>query len=156
MRKLIGACLLAAALGAAAPDPVEWKLVDGPGRPVKPGARFEVTLAGKIQPGWHIYSLKPISEGPTPTRIWISDGQPFLTTGAIKSSAPMLVLDPSFNMEVETYEGEVSFGVQVRVAGSLDPGSQVLVVNVSYQACDNKICLPPKTAKATLAIDITR
>ncbi len=156
MKILLFGAILALALAATPPDPVEWKLSDGPVRSLKAGARFTVKLAGKVQPGWHMYSMKSLVGGPVPTRIWINDAQPFLLAGTIRADAPMLAQDPSFNMEVETYEGEASFLLPLRVAGDVEPGSQVLPVNVSYQACNNKICLPPKTAKVTLAIDITR
>jgi DsbC/DsbD-like thiol-disulfide interchange protein len=156
MKILLFGAIMALSLAATPPDPVEWKLVDGPVRSLKAGARFTVRLAGKVEPGWHMYSMKPLAGGPVPTRIWISDAQPFLFAGAVRADAPMLAQDPSFNMEVETYEGEASFLLPLRVAGDVEPGSQVLLVNVSYQACNNKICLPPKTAKVTLAIDITR
>lgn len=156
MKRLIFLILAAFALSAAEPDPVDWKLTDGPGRPVKPGAHFRVTLVATVHPGWHMYSLKPMAQGPVATRIWIPEGLVFLLAGAIQAPDPMLAQDPSFNMEVETYEGEAQFVLPVRVAGNINAGSQVLVVNASYQSCNNKICLPPKTVKVTLPIDIVR
>jgi thiol:disulfide interchange protein DsbD len=156
MKRLISAALMALTLAAAPPDPVDWKLMDGPVRSLKAGARFTVRLVGQVQPGWHMYSMKAVADGPIPTRIWINEAQPFLLAGSIKAAAPLLVQDPSFNMEVELYEGEASFTLPLRVASSVNPGSQILLVNASYQACNNKICLPPKTVKATLPIEITR
>jgi len=156
MRTLICILFGAMALAAAAPESVEWKLIDGPGRPVKPGGHFNVTLQAKVQPGWHIYSMKPVANGPIPTRIWITEGQPFMLAGIVQPPDAILAQDPSFNMEVETYEGETSFTLPLRVPGSTEPGTQNLIVHVSYQSCNNRLCLPPKEVKVTLPIEIVR
>lgn len=156
MKLLLSIVLGAAALTAATPDPVVWKLTDGPGRPIKPGAHFNITLVAKVQPDWHIYSLKPVANGPIATRIWIPEGQSFMLGGIVQPPEAILVQDPSFNMEVETYEGETSFTLPLRVPGNLDPGTQNLVVHVSYQACNNRLCLPPKEVKVSMPIEIVR
>src|SRR5579862_2123608 len=156
MKPLICIVLAAMALAAAAPEPVEWKLTDGPGRPIKPGAHLSVTLQAKVQPGWHFYSLKPIANGPIPTRIWIPQGQPFMLAGIVQPPDALLVQDPGFNMEVETYEGQTDFTLPLRVPSNLDPGTQNLVVHVSYQACNNRLCLPPKEVKVSMPVEIVR
>src|SRR4051794_25078494 len=137
---------LAAALIAAAPaDPVAWKFQDA-AKAVKPGAKFQVKVLASIEAGWHLYSLKPMAEGPIPTRIWIAEGQPFTLSGAIQATEPATVQDPALNMEVEMYEGEAAFTLPV-VAGAGSSGAQKLVVSASYQTCNNRLCLPPKTVK---------
>ena len=69
-----------------------------------------------IEAGWHLYSLKPVAEGPIPTRIWIADGQPFQLAGAVGAAEPVTVQDPALGMEVEMYEGEASFTLPVQAA----------------------------------------
>jgi DsbC/DsbD-like thiol-disulfide interchange protein len=156
MRRLFFAAAMAACLAAAPADPVAWKLQNPPAVPVKAGARFNVKLLAEVQDGWHLYSLKPMAEGPIPTRIWIAEGQPFSLAGAVQSPDPQVMQDPSFGMEVELYEGEAVFTLPVRVASGASPGSQKLVVSASYQSCNNKLCLPPKTVKVELPITIGR
>jgi len=153
MKTLFLACLLAACLAAAPADPVAWKL-SPPTAPVKAGARFHVKLLAEVQDGWHLYSLKPMSEGPIPTRIWIAEGQPFSLAGAIQAPDPEVLQDPSFGMEVELYEGEAVFTLPVKVASGAAPGAQKLVVSASYQSCNNKLCLPSKTVKVEVPITI--
>jgi DsbC/DsbD-like thiol-disulfide interchange protein len=151
MRKRFFAAAIAACLTAAPADPVAWKLAPLAAS-VKAGARFTVKLSAAVQEGWHLYSLKPMPEGPIPTRIWISEGQPFSLAGAVQSPPPQVMQDPSFGMEVELYEGEAVFTLPVRVAPGTPPGAQKLVVNAAYQSCNNKICLPPKTVKVDLSL----
>src|SRR4051794_15067459 len=114
MRRLAWVGVVAVALWAAPADPVVWK-VKTPPAAVKTGGRFTVKLTADVSEGWHLYSLKPMAEGPIPTRIWIADGQPFKLAGAIQASQPEVMQDPSFGMEVESYEGEAEFTLPVQV-----------------------------------------
>jgi DsbC/DsbD-like thiol-disulfide interchange protein len=154
MRKLILAAALVACLAAAPADPVAWKLENPPTPSVKAGGRFTVKLLATVQEGWHLYSLKPMTEGPIATRIWIAEGQPFSLSGAVRAPDPRVMQDPSFGMEVELYEGEVVFTLPVRVAPGTAPGIQQVVVSASYQSCNNKLCLPPKTVKVEVPVTI--
>jgi thiol:disulfide interchange protein DsbD len=153
MGKLFFAGVMTACLAAAPADPVAWKL-NPPVAPVKPGGRFTVKLLAEVQEGWHLYSLKPMAEGPIPTRIWIAEGQPFALAGAIQSPDPQVMQDASFGMEVELYEGEAVFTLPVRVASGASPGAQKLVVSASYQSCNNRLCLPPKTVRVEVAMTV--
>jgi thiol:disulfide interchange protein DsbD len=154
MKKLIGAGLLAVWLCAAPPDPVAWKLQDAPAKPVKPGARFTVKLVARIEEGWHVYSMKHLEDGPIATRVWLAEGQPFQLAGEIKADQPQVLRDPSFDMEVELYEGEATFALPVRVAAGAPGGARNLVVSASYQSCNNKLCLPPKTVKVEAPVTV--
>lgn len=154
MIKLIGAVLLAVPLCAAPADPVAWKIQGAPGKPVKAGAAFTVKLVAEVQEGWHLYSMKHMEDGPIATRIWLPEGQPFQLAGAIRPDQPQVVQDPSFNMEVELYEGEATFTLPVKIAPGAAAGAQSLVVNASYQTCNNKLCLPPKTVKVEAPVTV--
>jgi DsbC/DsbD-like thiol-disulfide interchange protein len=153
MKLLICAALAAAVLFAAPADPVSWKLEGAAGKPVKEGARFSVKLVAAIQPGWHLYSLKPMVEGPIPTRIWVGEGQPFALAGAVQAPEPTTTQDPTLGMEVEFYEGETPFTLPLKVAGGYG-GQRTLTVSVSYQSCNDKLCLPPKTVKVQLPVAV--
>jgi len=154
MNKLICAALLAVSLRAAPPDPVLWKLEDAPAKPVKAGARFTVRLVARIQEGWHVYSMKHVEDGPIATRIWLAEGQPFQLAGEIKADQPQVLQDPTFNMEVELYEGEAAFTLPVRIAAGAPAGARNLEVSASYQSCNNKLCLPPKTVKVETPVTV--
>ncbi len=156
MNKLIPAAVLAVTLVAAPADPVAWKLQSASAAPVKPGARFNVKLLASVQNGWHLYSMKPMAEGPIATRIWIAEGQPFSLAGGVQASDPQVVQDPTLGMEVELYEGEVQFTLPVKIAPATAPGAHPLVVNAAYQSCNDKICLPPKTVKVELSVTVAK
>ena len=146
----------AATLFAAAPNPVAWKIEGAPAKAVKPGTRFSLNLIADVDPGWHLYSMKPMEGGPIPTRIWIAESQPFEMTGAIKSAPPETIHDPNFDMEVEFYEGHAEFSLPLRVAAAAPDGARKLQVLASYQACNDKMCLPPKTVTVEAAVEVRK
>jgi hypothetical protein len=156
MKLPIPAALLALTLFAAPPDPVAWKVQDAPAKPVKAGARFAVKVVAQIQKGWHIYGLTPVADGPIATRLWVADGQPAALAGPVQGTEPQTMQDPAFNMEVQLYEGEVSFSLPMRLTAAAPPGAQKIVLNASFQSCDNKICLPPKTVKLEVPVTIAK
>lgn len=154
MKRASVAGLLAVAFAAPAADPVAWKVESSP--TVKAGARFTIKLVAKIEPGWHIYSMKPVPDGPIPTRIWVAEGQLFQLAGAVRASEPRTVQDPTFGTEVELYDAEAAFTVPLHVTASAPAGMRKVIVNTSYQSCDDKICLPPKTIKLEVPVTIAR
>jgi len=154
MKALLFAAAIGVCLVAAPPDPVAWKLLDVPAASIKAGARVNLKLLAAVQKGWHLYSLKPMAEGPIPTRIRIAEGQPFSLAGAVQSPEPQVVQDATFGMEVELFEGDTVFTLPVRVATGVPLGAQTLVVSASYQSCNNQICLPPKTVRVELPITV--
>jgi len=156
MKRLACAVLAAVWLAAAPANPVEWKLGDAPARPVKAGARFTVKLTANIQAGWHIYSMKPIEDGPIPTRIWLAEAQPFQLAGPVKGDEPQTLQDPTLHMDVELYEGATGFSLPLKAAPGTPPGARNLMVNVQAQSCNNSICLPPATVKVEMAVTIAR
>jgi thiol:disulfide interchange protein DsbD len=156
MKKLLSVAVLAATLIAAPADPVAWKLQITSAAPVKPGARFNVKLLATVQNGWHLYSMKPMAEGPIATRIWIGDGQPFSLAGGVQAPDPQVVQDPTLGMEVELYEGEAQFTLPVKIAPGTAAGAHALVVSAAYQSCNDKICLPPKTVKVELPVTVAK
>jgi DsbC/DsbD-like thiol-disulfide interchange protein len=156
MKRLICAALASVSLLAAPPNPITWKLSDAPAKPVKAGARFTVKLTASIQAGWHIYSMKPLEDGPQPTRIWLAEGQAFQLTGPIKGDEPQTLQDPTLHLDVELYEGAAAFALPLKVAAGAAPGTQNLVVNAQAQSCNNSICLPPATMKVEIPVTIAK
>lgn len=135
--------LLAFALAAAPPDPVAWKIEGAPAKAAKAGDRFSVKLVAHIEDGWHLYSMKEVADGPVATRIWLPEGQPVQLSGPVKGAPAEVVQDASFGVEVEQYQGQAEFTLPLRATGA----AEKLAVNVSYQSCNNRLCLPPKTVK---------
>jgi thiol:disulfide interchange protein DsbD len=102
-------------------------------------------ITAKIEDGWHLYSLTPITNGPRPTRISLPADQVFELAGEIEAPDPFVSVDPNFGVEVEYYEESVTFKLPLkRRAGQ---SGAKLLLEARYQTCTNQLCLPPKTVK---------
>lgn len=133
---------------------VKWSLALEQPSPQKPGATFKALLRARIEEGWHLYSLDQREDGPKPTRISAPPNQPFELAGEIESPTPLVAMDENFGFETEFYEEAAVFGLPLRVAASAAQGQHKLQVQVRYQTCTQKLCLPPKTVKLGLTVEV--
>lgn len=119
---------------------------------VKPGGKAKVVIALKLDPGWHVYSL---TQPPPPRamKIALDESSPFKADGAPQQPKPKTAFDPNFEINTQTFEGSVTLTQPVKLAADAPAGAQKLLVNFTYQACDEHQCLPPK--KLPLTLDAT-
>jgi len=135
--------LVTLAAGQGRLNPAAWSGRLEPGE-LRPGARAKLLLTAKLEPGWHMYAM---TQGPPPraVKIALEEGAVFLPDGAVQQPKPKTAFDPNFEIDTQTFEGEVTFTVPVKVAADAPPGPQKIVAKVTFQLCDDKQCLPPRT-----------
>ena len=110
-------------------------------------ASASVALSATIQDGWHVYALSQPAGGPTPLKITIPSGAPFALQAPIAEAKVTRREDPSFKMETVFYLNSVNLIVTVKKAGT--SAAETLPVDVRFQACNDRLCLPPYTAHLT-------
>lgn len=152
-RRALGcACLLLLAACKEDDEPVAWSAsLEGPAA-VAPGAILQVRVEAQTAGEWYFYSTTQPEGGPIPARITIADSGAFELAGPVTGSAPSASFDSTFRMSVEKHLGRASFTLPVRVSASAPVGRKKLRVRVQYQACNNTICLSPRTV--TLAVPV--
>lgn len=120
----------------------------------EPGALAEVAVLVTIESGWHTNSHTPSYDGliglnvefEAPTG-WPAPSEPVYPPGEMKSF--------SFTPEpISVYDGEVVIRGSVEVPGGAVDGTYPLRARVTYQACDDKMCLPPVTTESTLGLTV--
>ena len=121
----------------------------------RPGSLVTVTLQARIPSEWHIYSVSQPPGGPSRTVISLPDKQPFKQDGSLEPPPPHKGFDPNFNIDTETYVGGVQFKLPVRVAAAAPKGAQKIAIDVKFQACNETMCLPPKTLHLQAATQVT-
>lgn len=124
-------------------------------KPLKAGEMFTVQLVAQIKEGWHLYSINQQAGGPVATRITLPPGQPFKLAGALLAPAPLTDFDLNFGIDTQFYEDSAIFTVPVALT-AFDPvagSKQRLQVNVFFQTCNDRFCLPPKTVKLTSIVE---
>jgi len=137
------ALLLLAGRAIADPHPVSWSAVLTPSD-IRAGEGGQIVVKAQIEPGWHIYSLTEIKDGPRSTTIELVDGSQLTAAGDPAQPPIKLVLDAALNRSVEEYTKSVAFGLGVGLAEGVT-GVQHASVKVTYQACNAKSCLVPVT-----------
>src|ERR1700722_14709540 len=61
---------------AGAKPPVQWHVKTAPGKAVKAGAEFTVSIPGKIDSEWPLYELKEPQGAPVAREFPLTDGAP--------------------------------------------------------------------------------
>ena len=120
---------------------------------VKAGGTVEVKVTADVIDGWHIYSTTPQEEGPVPTEIVFAENAPLTVTGKVRQPKPIVKYDENFGVDTEYYDKDVTFTVTAKVKANAKPGKQKAMVEVTFMACNDRMCLPPKTVE--LPFDIT-
>ncbi|MCC6859568.1 MAG: thioredoxin family protein [Bryobacterales bacterium] len=134
-------------------DPIQWSLtLETPSAP--PGATVLARLEARMQPGWHLYSLSTPKGGPIPTTIRLAENQSVLGY-KVHQPKPVRAFDRNFNLDTETYETSAVFLLEVTLKPDAGPARTELTALVRYQACDDRLCIPPvrKSATAVLSVD---
>lgn len=151
---IVALLVLASAASAQIENPTSWdaKLKQ---KSAKQGDIVTANVTATIKNGWHIYSTKNYGDdGPLPTTIEITPAKFFSISGSIKAPKPKSKVDEAFQITAEYYEKKVTFAVPVRISAKAPLGKQTLTVTVNAMACDDKMCMPPKSAKFDLPIEI--
>ena len=133
---------------AFAQNPVSWSLEsDAKGKSLKKDETFKLNLKAKIEDNWHLYAVEQPGEGPYPTRITIAENLPFQIEGKITSSQAITKFDPNFDTDTSYFAKSAEFYLPLKT--NADTKTDDLAINVRYQVCDDKVCLPPKTVKVS-------
>lgn len=146
------ALLIAAPLLLAATTPVVVTWSAAPVRATSRGAgQAVIRVRGNVIDRWHVYSLTQKAGGPKPLTFRLEPASGF-SLGPAKGPKPQVAFDAEFKMATETYSGSPEFSVPIRWTRPLPAGITELRLVIRYQACSDKLCLPPR--KEALAVQI--
>jgi len=115
----------------------------------------EVKLAFKlnIDEGWHINSDKPNEEFLIPTEIKIKSESSIQLGEIVFPKAHDINLEFS-DVPVSVFEGEVFIGTTVKIPKNTELGKKLLIVELTYQGCNDVTCMAPNTAIDTLIVEV--
>jgi thiol:disulfide interchange protein DsbD len=122
----------------------------------KSNVKMWVSLRATIKPGWHLYALDQQPGGPMRTAIQVPAGQSYALAGDVKQPEPLTAVDPNFDMPVRYFENAVTFSVPIAVAPSPKSLKDPVTLQVSYQTCNDRLCLPLTTVKVQALVAVLR
>ena len=161
-RTLMGILLIFLASMAVAgrskpPQPVTWTMqLDKAATAIKAGGTFEAIVAVTIDEGWHVYAADEVPDGPRPLLIALAEKSLFRPGGPLKAPEPERDMDQSFGQVTAFYEADTTFRLPVAVPAGLAAGAHDLIVDVSFQACNGRLCLPARVARLKSSVTINK
>ncbi|OFW04790.1 MAG: hypothetical protein A3H96_10265 [Acidobacteria bacterium RIFCSPLOWO2_02_FULL_67_36] len=134
-------------------DVIKWS-AKAPSTSVNAGGIVKVQLTADVEEGWHLYALTQPPDGPPPLMVAVAKGQPFsVNVKDIDAPAPTVAVDPNFNTETQFYEGKTTMTVPLAAARDAKAGKHTVPIEVTFQACSDRMCLRPFTQ--ALPVDVT-
>lgn len=118
----------------------------------KIGAATEVKLSLELRPGYHCNSNKPSDDYLIPLKLtW--------APGALE--APEVAYPPaqmetySFSKTpLSVYTGNFELKTKFKVSAAASPGTAIITGKLRYQACNDRMCLTPKTIDVSVPVDV--
>lgn len=149
MKWMAVAMLAAWTVGAASAEQhVQWSVADVSA--ASPGGQALARITGKIDAGWHLYSASSPAGIPAGFKL---GPNALVERTRIYQTPPKRAFDPNFNADTETYEGEVTFLLEMDLRRDAPPGQAELPLEARFETCNDQQCVPGRWS-ATLAMNV--
>lgn len=137
----------AAVASAQVASPVSWNFAS---KKISDNV-YEVQMIASIQGGWHLYSQsQPKDAIAIPTSFQFTSNPLVLLDGKVKEAGKVEhFTDKDLGVSANQYSKMVVFSQKVKLKGKVKSN---VSGNVTYQTCDDKKCLPPKTVTFNIAL----
>ena len=112
----------------------------------------KIALKVNIEEHYHINSYEV--NDPTLIKTTITSGSDEFKIAATYFPQDKMYKFSFSDNEVRVYEGENYFGATVVLPSDIANGDYKLPVKINYQACDDKVCYPPKSPVVELTINV--
>jgi DsbC/DsbD-like thiol-disulfide interchange protein len=117
------------------------------------GSSFRAALLVTIRRGWHINSASPSDENLIATSASFSP-PPGLSVTMVRYPRGEVKTFAFSDTPLDVYEGSVVIILRIAAAAGMKPGVCLLPVDLSYQACNNDVCLAPSTVKVDIPVQV--
>ena len=111
----------------------------------KKGSTVTVKLPAKMRDGYHCNSNTPSDEYLIPLKLTWASANGSLQTEVVKYPKPAMEKYPFSDKPLSVFSGSFDIVTDFKVAADAKPGQVTLTGKLKYQACNESMCLPPKT-----------
>lgn len=119
------------------------------------GEGAQIVVSAQIPKGWHLYSTTTPKGGPLPTVLKMAPNAALIASGPPVQPKPNVKFDPGFKINVETYEGAVTFGLPVKLKVNA-PAKAKISLQIRSMICNATTCLPPENKVVSLVVQPTK
>jgi len=120
----------------------------------KAGALVSVKTAAQLRSGYHCNSDKPSDEYLIPLKLTWTPAP--LEVAEIAYPKPQMEKYSFSDKPLSVYTGDFEIVTKFKVPASAPLGPAVLTGKLRYQACTDRMCLPPKTVDVSLPITVVK
>jgi thiol:disulfide interchange protein DsbD len=118
----------------------------------KIGAPAQVKVSLELRTGYHCNSNKPADDYLIPLKLtWTSLESPEVIYPPPQTEKYSFSENP-----LSVYTGDFELVTKFKVPASAMPGQFMATGKLRYQACTDRMCLPPKTLDVTIPIDLVK
>jgi hypothetical protein len=119
----------------------------------KRGATVHVKVPVSVKEGYHVNSNTPSEEYLIPLKLtWTSTGA--LQAGLVTYPKPMLEKYEFAEKPISVFTGDFELTTAFTISSAAPAGPGVATGKLSYQACSNKACYPPKTIEISVPYQV--
>ena len=120
----------------------------------KAGTTVEVKLPLQLREGYHVNTNKPPDAYLIPLRLAWDSGP--ITVAEVVYPKPELHKVEFSTAPLPVFSGRFELLTRFKVPASAQPGLVNITGKLRYQACNDRMCLPPKTIDITLPVSVSR
>jgi len=126
-------------LQAQIQNAVKWKVNLDPSAPLKTGDKITLRFDATIEKGYHIYAVKPSTNGPLPTSIGFDEIKGLKAEGGLREKGtPKTEFDDVFETDIYYFKNQAEFFQVFTITGE----EIILKGYLEYQVCDTMLCVP--------------
>ncbi|MBZ5605332.1 MAG: protein-disulfide reductase DsbD N-terminal domain-containing protein [Acidobacteriia bacterium] len=120
----------------------------------KAGAELSAKIVAQLKPGYHCNSDKPSDEYLIPLKLTWTPAP--LEVAGIVYPKPQMEKYTFSEKPLSVYTGDFEIVTRFKVPATAHLGPAVLSGKLRYQACTDRMCLPPKTVDVSLPITVVK
>jgi len=139
--------IITAGIASAQLNPVSWTLTS---KKISDNV-YELQMTATIQQGWHLYSqTQPKDAIAEPTAFNFNKNPLLAFDGKVKEVGKLeKYKDEQLGVTAHQYSDKVTFVQKIKLKGKAKTN---VTGKLSYQTCNDKQCLPPKTVNISIAL----
>jgi uncharacterized protein YyaL (SSP411 family) len=125
---------------------------------VVPGGEFSAVVTVHVGTGWHLYANPVSAPELRPTTLALDPSSPRSATLVDVKYPPgeAKVIGSAGPDKVAVYEGKIQITTRIRLDSQARPGPLRMKLKLSYQACNDKLCLAPASLEIPLDLNVAQ
>jgi hypothetical protein len=119
---------------------------------IKRGETATAKIRAQLQAGYHVNSDKPADDYLIPLKLtWTANP---LEAAEVVYPKPQMEKTDFSPKPVSVFSGSFEIQTRFKAPATAPNGMAILTGKLRYQACNDRMCLPPKTIEVPLTVDI--